>query len=182
MSHTPIRTKYPDAAGVLVVARSTALYPGRPVLLSRRSRNVSVPLTWAPWGGRMERGEVPAQTAMREFREESGYEGPVELVAESEWEHRVGATGPFCFFRFYTFVGLVDDQFDPPAVPNWEVDEARWVSAAELADLLTGRMWPAGRPGGLHYGLCEYLRRDHVRSLLDDLCRESDDHPTEEQR
>lgn len=180
MSHDPIRTKYPDAAGVLVVARRTALYPGRPVLLSRRSRQVSVPLTWAPWGGRMERGEMPAQTAVREFREESGYDGAVELVPGSEWEHRVGAVGPVCFFRFHTFVGLVDEQFDPPAVPNWEVEEARWVSATELADLLAGRMWPAGKPGGLHPGLCEYLRRDHVRALLTDLCGEPNHDRSEE--
>jgi len=165
-----MRTKYPDAAGVLVVARRTALYPGKPVLLSRRSRNVSAPLTWAPWGGRMERGEEPAQTALREFREESGYDGAIELVAGSEWEHRVGAVGEFCYFRFHNFVGLVDDQFDPPSVPNWEVDESRWVSPAELADLLAGGLWPAGQPGGLHPGLREYLRRDHVRALLNALC------------
>jgi 8-oxo-dGTP pyrophosphatase MutT (NUDIX family) len=168
MSREPIRTKYPDAAGVLVVARTTALYPGRPVLLSRRSRNVSAPLTWAPWGGRMERGETPAQTALREFREESGYAGPVELVAGSEWEHRVGAVGPFCFFRFTTHLGVVDEQFDPPGVPNWEVDGARWVSPGELAEWLTGR--GAVLPGGLHTGLRKYLARDHVRALLADLC------------
>jgi 8-oxo-dGTP pyrophosphatase MutT (NUDIX family) len=169
MSRGPIRTRYPDAAGVLVVARDVARYPGRSVLLSRRSRNVSAPLTWAPWGGRMERGESPAQTALREFREESGYAGPVELVGGSEWEHRVGAVGSFCFFRFTTHIGVVPEQFDPPGVPNWEVDDARWVSATELADALGGRDAPV-LPGGLHPGLRQYLARDHVRALLADLC------------
>lgn len=38
------------------------------------------------------------------------------------------------------------------------------------------------KPGGLHFGLCEYLRRDHVRELLDDLCREPDNDRSTEDR
>ena len=170
MSRGRSPSKYPDAAGILVIARRTSLYPGKPILLGQRSGNVSAPLTWAPWGGRMEKGEVPDQTALREFREESGFEGPIELVSGSEWEHRVGAVGPFCFFRFHNFVGLVDDHFDPPGGPNREVAASRWLSTDELADLLSGRSWPAGRPGGLHSGFTHYLRCDHIRSLLNDLC------------
>src|SRR4051812_25064419 len=74
-----------DNAGVLVVARRTQLYPGRPLLLGKRGGHLGHPHTWADWGGGMRHGEAPAEAAAREFREESGFAGPLTLVPGSEW-------------------------------------------------------------------------------------------------
>lgn len=167
----PDRTARPNwGAGVLAIARRATLCPGRPILLGQRSRNVRSPLTWGPLGGWAEPGEEPAETAAREFREEGGYAGPVELLPDSHWEHRLGVW-PFFYFTFHTFVGLVDDQFPPDRVQQWEVAEARWVSLDEIDALPgPGLLSPSGVPGGIHPGLQAYLAQPHIRALVAGLC------------
>jgi 8-oxo-dGTP pyrophosphatase MutT (NUDIX family) len=162
-------SKSRDAAGVLIVARHTGLYPGRPVLLGQRSNNVRSPLTWALWGGQIEPGEDPATTALREFREECGHTGVVELLASSLWAHQVST---FHAFTFHNFIGVVEEQFDPPSVPNWEVAAARWMSLEEIDALAGPGQTLAGHPGGAHRGLRAYLDKADIRALLAELCRE----------
>ena len=165
---TPTKTR--QGAGVLAVARRTSLYPGKPILLGKRSRNVRSPLTWAPLGGWIEPGEEPATAARREFTEESGHGGAVELVDGSHWEHRIGFW-PLPAFSFHNFVGLVDDQFSVGRVQRWEVEEAKWFSLDEIDALTTpGLLSPFGKPGGIHPGLRAYLRRKGIRTLLVELC------------
>ncbi|MFO0822539.1 MAG: NUDIX hydrolase [Gemmataceae bacterium] len=164
--------KTQDSAGVLVIARSTSLHPGRPVLLGQRSKNVRAPFTWAPWGGRLNHAEAPEQGAVREFREESGYRGSIELMPESHWEYRCGV-GPVNLFTFHNFIGLVEDQF-ASNFDRWEVADAKWFSLEEI-DELPGPGWSwGGEPGGIHRGLRAYLRQRRIRSLVTDLLRTAD--------
>jgi len=158
-----------QGAGLLAVARRTSLHPGKPILLGQRSRNVRSPLTWAPLGGWIEPGEEPATAARREFAEESGHQGPIELVEGSYWGHRMGVW-PYTF-TFHNHIGLVEDQFPVDRVQRWEVEEARWFSLAEIDALPgSGLLSPFSRPGGMHPGLRAYLRQEGVRGLLTELC------------
>jgi 8-oxo-dGTP pyrophosphatase MutT (NUDIX family) len=161
-----------DNAGVLVVARKMQLYPGKPLLLGLRSRHLRAPHTWCCWGGRMEPGESPAQAAAREFREESGFRGPLTLVPGSEWAHRVGLPGLFRLYTFHNHLGTVAEQFDPPGVPNYEVEQARWMSLEEVEALPWSSVLHAPE-GGLHFGLQAYLARQEVRLLLHHLCEQA---------
>jgi len=154
-------------AGVLVVARRTQLYPGKPLLLGLRGRHLRAPHTWCCWGGGMNPGEVPAEAAARELREESGFRGPLTLVPGSEWEHRVRA-GPFRLYTFHNHLGTVEEQFDPPHLDGYEVEDARWMSLGEVDALPRSCLFHAPE-GGLHFGLQAYLARKNIRLLLEQL-------------
>lgn len=170
---TTTSAKTRQGAGLLAVARRTSLYPSKPILLGQRSPNVRSPLTWAPLGGWIESGEEPAVAARREFAEESGHGGAVELVDGSHWQYRVGFW-PLPTFGFHNYIGVVEDQFPGDPVQRWEIEEARWFSLDEIDALPTpGLLSPLGRPGGIHPGLRAYLRRDHIRTLLAELCEAS---------
>jgi 8-oxo-dGTP pyrophosphatase MutT (NUDIX family) len=108
-------------AGILFVARST----GR-VLLALRSRDSSFPGTWCVVGGNIERGETPAQAAVREAQEEVGYSGAVELYK--------GLVFRTQGFAYHNFVGVVPVQFKP--VLNDESMEATWFDAHRLPEPL----------------------------------------------
>jgi 8-oxo-dGTP pyrophosphatase MutT (NUDIX family) len=158
-----------DNAGVLVVARRPQLYPGKPLLLGLRGRNLRAPHTWCCWGGGMNPGETPAQAATREFREESGYRGPLTLVAGSAWEHRVGLAGLLRLYTFHNHLGTVEEQFEPKHQDGYEVEAARWMALEELDALPRSSMYFAPA-GSLHFGLQAYLARKEVRLLLGQLC------------
>jgi 8-oxo-dGTP pyrophosphatase MutT (NUDIX family) len=155
-------------AGVLVVAHNTQLYPGKPLLVGQRSRHLRAPRTWCSWGGEMNPGEAPAEAAVREFREESGFRGPLTLVPGSEWAYRVGLPGLFHLYTFHNHLGTVEEQFDPPGVPNYEVGAARWMSLEEIEALPSSSVFHAPM-GSLHFGLQAYLARKEVRLLLEHL-------------
>jgi 8-oxo-dGTP pyrophosphatase MutT (NUDIX family) len=163
--------RYGNHAGVLVVARETALRPGKPLLLGLRGKNLHAPLTWGSWGGRMEAGESPADAAAREFREETGFAGGLALVPGSEWEHRVKVLGLVHLYTFHNFLGTVESQFVPSvAMPNYETEDARWMSPEEVEALPGPGLFFRGRPGSIHFGLRLYLGQGHVRGLLSRLC------------
>jgi 8-oxo-dGTP pyrophosphatase MutT (NUDIX family) len=166
----PASSRPRAGAGLLLVARRTSLASGKPILIGQRSRNVRSPLTWAAFGGWMEAGEDPATAALREFGEESGYRGPVELLPESHWEYRVGFW-PLPTFTFHNFIGVAADQFELPGVPNWEVADARWMSLEEIDALPRPGAALFGRESGIHPGLLGYLGNAHIRELVAELTR-----------
>lgn len=114
-----------EGAGCLVVARST----GR-ALVCLRSEDVVEPLTWNVWSGAVDPGLTPAEQALRELAQETGYDGDVELVEALRYEEEG--------FAFQNFVAVVEDEFDP--VLNWESAGARWVE-------------PGDWPEPMHFGL-----------------------------
>lgn len=118
------------ASGVLIAAARTGK-----VLLLRRSDEVTEPRTWAIPGGKVEPGENPQHAAFREAQEEAGLFGSM-LV-----------TGPVYTFKepnfeFQTFLGIVEDEFEP--VLNWESDDWGWFSLSRM-------------PRPLHPGVREML-------------------------
>lgn len=106
-------------AGILFVAEST----GR-VLLALRSRAVTFPGTWCVVGGMVERGETPAEAAIREAQEEVGYSGPIDLYR--------GLVFRTQGFTYHNFVGFVPSQFRP--VLNAESLEASWFDPKRLPE------------------------------------------------
>jgi 8-oxo-dGTP pyrophosphatase MutT (NUDIX family) len=89
--------------------------------------------------------EEPEDAAVREFYEETGYDGPVDLFALY-----VFSDGNF---RYYNFLGVIEDEFDPDT--NWETDEWVWVRFDELLKL---------RPK--HFGLESLLNDNDSRMVL----------------
>lgn len=108
-------------AGVIFLARST----GR-IGINQRSDDG----TWGNWGGMSLTGETPIQTATREAREESGYQGtgilyPLDVSTDNG-------------FTYHNFLAVIEDEFDVTLS-----DESLAYQWCEIGD------WPAP----LHFGL-----------------------------
>jgi 8-oxo-dGTP pyrophosphatase MutT (NUDIX family) len=130
------------AAGSILIARDT----GR-VCLAHRSLNVQEPNTWGMWGGAMDKGESPEQTALRELQEETGYSDPVDLQPLWTFKHSSG-------FRYYNFLAIVDSEFSPRM--DRETQDFEWF------DLDDTESWPSP----LHPGVQILLSRSDVQQQL----------------
>ena len=114
------------AAGILVRhvdgAGATSFF------LARRSEWCHRGGTWAIPGGALDADEEPIAGALREFAEEIGnLPEPYEVALVHQDDH--GG------WSYWTIVVDVPARFPTPVIASWETDEARWVTAAELADL-----------------------------------------------
>lgn len=115
-------------------------------LIAHRSEIVPEPGTWAGWGGRTEKGESPAQTAVREAKEESGYEGPMDL----SHLHRSDDDG----FVYDNFLAIVPVEFKPSL--NWENQGYQWTNFDPLPEPLHPKM------GSVIYALANKVLEDVV--------------------
>lgn len=119
------------------VARDTP--QGWRYLVLRRAADREDAGSWRAVTGKIEAGETAWQTALRELREETGFEAQRLLAVPYvnhfyEWQHdRINAIP--------VFVAVVEA--DEPAL-NHEHTEHRWLSVDEAAALLA---WPAQREG-----------------------------------
>lgn len=125
------------AAGVLPICTKT----GR-ILLVRRGFDQPQPGTWATFGGKYEKGEdtSPMDNARREFAEESGYYGkfkisnkPLDVLDSNH-------------LKFYTYVGLFDEEFTPNLAKEDEAIDYGWFYLEEV-------------PEDLHPGVFEMLEK-----------------------
>jgi 8-oxo-dGTP pyrophosphatase MutT (NUDIX family) len=121
-----------SAGGVLV-----KVIRGRPMLAAIRPRGKREGL-WALPKGKIDPGERPEETAVREVREETGVEGAlVEKLGDVRYTYtRRGGTRVFKVVSFYLLragPGRIDEIDEQMRV---EVDEARWLPLEEATRLL----------------------------------------------
>jgi 8-oxo-dGTP pyrophosphatase MutT (NUDIX family) len=121
-----------SAGGVLV-----KVIRGRPMLAAIRPRGKREGL-WALPKGKIDPGERPEETAVREVREETGVEGAlVEKLGDVRYTYtRRGGMRVFKVVSFYLLRagrGRIDEIDEQMRV---EVDEARWLPLEEATRLL----------------------------------------------
>lgn len=91
------------AAGVLAICPET----GRFLMLKRR-KDVKYPEYWGLPGGHFdEKDGYPKITAIREFREESGYDGLIKISKTPLYINKSN------HLDFYTYVGILPNEFVP---------------------------------------------------------------------
>ena len=129
-------------AGCVFFAQDT----GR-ILLSYRSEFVNEPHTWGVWGGAMDDGENPRNAALREVREETGYDGNVQLR-----QAYVYTNGDF---RYTTFLAVVPKEFVPKL--DWETEDFKWCDMDDF-------------PSPIHFGLKAAL--GPIKSLVKPMLKE----------
>jgi 8-oxo-dGTP pyrophosphatase MutT (NUDIX family) len=112
-----------EGAGILAIAEDTGN-----ILVGKRSSNVREGESWGVLGGkRIPQDQDIEDTALREFCEETGFEGGIELIPILMFEDPQ-------LFRYYTFIGLVACEFEPKCTD--ENEEIQWVSWDALQQLV----------------------------------------------
>jgi 8-oxo-dGTP pyrophosphatase MutT (NUDIX family) len=123
-----------SAGGVLV-----RTIGGRPMVAAIRPQGRD--RVWALPKGRIDEGETPAETAVREVREETGVEGRlVEKLGDVRYVYTASWKGGVRIFKVVSFfllragrgrIGEIDEDM------RIEVAEARWLPLEEAPRLLT---------------------------------------------
>lgn len=133
-----METKKTIAAGVLPICKST----GR-IMLIRRGLDQTQPGSWATFGGKFEdEDRDPKQTALREFVEESGYKGKFKISSKPIDIHNTN------HLKFYTFVGLFDEEFVPDLESAGEAIDYGWFQLNEF-------------PSELHPGVSDMFSKNN---------------------
>ena len=120
-----------QAAGILPYCPKTGRY-----LIAKRGPDISNPNQWTNFGGKADKGENPAQTAVREFKEESGYKGSVRLNRPIPTKNNKDG------MTFYNFIGEVPAEFQPTTIGkktvdgDVEVSASKWVTKEQLIGLI----------------------------------------------
>lgn len=133
-----------QGAGILAMAVDIGKW-----LVALRSDQVKYePGTWSSIGGKMDLGEVsPERSALREFLEETGYNGPVKLHQAHVYQSPERSDTKKPKFVYYNFLGeIVKGQWEPKL--NWETKRFDWVDYEELLEI---------EPK--HFGLTELIKK-----------------------
>jgi 8-oxo-dGTP pyrophosphatase MutT (NUDIX family) len=123
-----VKTERQTSAGGVLVRRGAS---GDEVLLaSRRTRRGD--LVWGLPKGLVERGESPEETAVREVREETGYDGRVrrQLGEVSYWFVWEGTR-----IRKTVHFFLMDDTGAEAGPRDREMEDVRWFPLDQAADV-----------------------------------------------
>ena len=112
---------------------------GSSALLLRRHRFVQDRWGWELPGGLIDEGEEPAETAVRELEEETGYRaGQVEHLIT--FQPMVGMVDS----EHVVFVGRAPEKVAEPTEVN-EIERMEWVPLASVPQLIAaGEIWNAG--------------------------------------
>ncbi len=100
------------------------------LLMAHRSEFVHFPGTWAFPGGALERGETPADAALREMAEELGVPGAAARVLST-----VAGTDHGDWRYTYVLADLIPEWTQLQLELNWETEAVAWVAPHEMADL-----------------------------------------------
>lgn len=107
------------AAGILCHAKDSKKY-----LILKRSSDSPEPGTWCGAGGKYEpKDNSLKETALREFREETGYKGDIKIAPLYTFENKG--------LKFENYLGLVENQFEPN-LDKSENTHHKWVTKDEL--------------------------------------------------
>jgi 8-oxo-dGTP diphosphatase len=113
------------------------VYKGKEILLGLRSKRVKEAFTWSYPGGKIDEGESPQQSVVREFKEETRYDGDFTdmnlLHVFEDKEHG---------FKYFTYMAEVPMKFE--AIKNWETVTFKWFDIEDL-------------PSNLHFGMKHIL-------------------------
>lgn len=123
--------KFEMAAGVLPIASST-----KNILVAKRGKACrGYPGHFSVIGGASNLGESAAACAEREFREETGYEGDMELVP---LDVNFSSQEPGRVLRYHTFIGLLPHEIQEFMVKEefaHETEYFTWMPLIELLEL-----------------------------------------------
>jgi 8-oxo-dGTP pyrophosphatase MutT (NUDIX family) len=140
--------------GVLPVCTKT-----KRILVPLRSRYVNEPNQIGVWGGKADEEEGENELGIvnvvkREFKEETGYNGEIELIPAYIYQT------PSKSFTYYNFIGLVEEEFTP--LLDWETKNAKWITLEELVKYEDFIIIDFG------YGTNKYYKHFGLMSLLND--------------
>jgi 8-oxo-dGTP pyrophosphatase MutT (NUDIX family) len=111
------------------------------ILLMRRSAGRVLPGLWQGVSGRLEAGERVVEGALRELREETGFERPVvEAVFDLDFVNQFHSAAADAVLTAAVFAVRVAPTSEP--VRSHEHDAARWMS---LESAFTEVVWPGYR-------------------------------------
>ncbi|MFZ1009224.1 MAG: NUDIX domain-containing protein [Candidatus Sulfotelmatobacter sp.] len=135
------------ASGILPVCRTT----GR-ICLAWRSQFVGQGDCWGTLGGAAMPGQSLRDSAIRELREETGYDGEIELQPVFEF-----AEGSL---QYQNFIGSVPVEFtlSPSAEHSWETVSLAWRQLGEWRQLMRAQ------PHSFHPGVLRLFR--HAEKLI----------------
>lgn len=132
-----------QGAGCIFMAQTSKRF-----LLAHRSGAVEQPHTWGIWGGAIDAGEDPAQAALREAEEESGYTGKIKMIPMYVFNAiKQGKV----VFKYFNFLAIVPDEFKPHL--NWETQSFKWCDFGQ---------WPSP----LHFGVQAILKDAHSLQVM----------------
>jgi 8-oxo-dGTP pyrophosphatase MutT (NUDIX family) len=131
------------AAGCIIYAQDTKRF-----CIAQRSEEVEEPHTWGTWGGAIDNREQPKSAALRELREETGYEGPAELIPLYVFKHKSG-------FQYFNFLAVVPTEFVP--ILDWETEDYSWVKYGK---------WPTPLHNGLKLLLQDPASINTIKSVM----------------
>ena len=113
-----LEVKSTKAAGILAVASDTKRF-----LLGLRSQYISEGNTWGIPGGKMDPNERdPISTAIREFKEETRFNGPIQPIPAYIYKGNS--------ITYYNFIAVVQNEFK--AYPDWETERFGWFTLKEI--------------------------------------------------
>ena len=143
-----------QGAGCIFLALDT----GR-LCIAHRSRAVEQPGTWGTWGGAIDSFESPETAVRREVREESGYNGKLNLVPLYIFSHPSG-------FKYYNYLAVIQTEFTPEM--DWETQGFTWCYLDNL-------------PSPLHQGLVSLLSDAASLKIIKQYSKRPDEELKEEQ-
>jgi 8-oxo-dGTP pyrophosphatase MutT (NUDIX family) len=147
-------------SGVLPIAKNTGKF-----LVSHRGAHVNEGGTFGIFGGgifirqyrlkdveELIKSNIPKEHAQEELREETGYNGPIDLKEIYVYKDmKKSPQGLPCNFYYWNYIGIVPEEFPvrPEAESQWEEGgESGWLTYEELM-----RVEPK------HFGLKEVLSK-----------------------